>query len=54
MSPFHHYFSPESLQQDAKFLEPSYSFAQQITLSFEMQVSQSSSISKALKMKSIV
>ncbi len=45
---------PESLQQDAKFLEPSYSFAQQITLSFEMQVSQSSSISKAVKMKSIV
>jgi hypothetical protein len=45
---------PESLQQDAQFLEPSYSFAQQITLSFEMQVSQSSSISKAVKMKSIV
>lgn len=45
---------PESLQQDAKFLELSYSFAQQITLSFEMQVSQSSSISKAVKMKSIV
>ncbi len=40
---------PESLQQDAKFLEPRYSFSQQIILSFEMQVSQSSSISKQWK-----
>jgi len=42
---------PGSPQYNTKFLEPSYSCAQQIMLNFEMQVSQSSSISKAVKMK---